>query len=136
MYVKHGSGLLFAGTLIIKKVINWIKYLQNKTKMNWDIFLLINCIIWMTKWHHSIANGLDMYEEHVHTLLIRRWFWTIWLGWLAGFKATLNYEKCLEERSATIYALYSSTSSDLSTTTVPLPECDLEKELDSVSIEK
>ncbi|XP_054288933.1 sodium- and chloride-dependent transporter XTRP3-like [Macrosteles quadrilineatus] len=64
-----------------------------------------------------------------------------------GFKATLNYERCLEERNATIFATFGHTNVDLSrlptegsavalmgdvvTTMPPLPECDLEKELDS-----
>lgn len=60
-----------------------------------------------------------------------------------GFKATLNYEKCLEERNATL-ALWSSRlaevtsssgmttfSAEVSTSPPILPECDLEKELDN-----
>lgn len=65
----------------------------------------------------------------------------------AGFKATLNYEKCLEERNATLYAMSVAGHVDMSadgvtvvpgssdflpTTVLPLPVCDLEKELDSV----
>lgn len=67
--------------------------------------------------------------------------------WRAGFKATLNYEKCLEERNATLYAMSVAGHVDMSadgvtvvpgssdflpTTVLPLPVCDLEKELDSV----
>ncbi|KAG8247101.1 hypothetical protein J6590_069161 [Homalodisca vitripennis] len=67
---------------------------------------------------------------------------------MSGFKATLNYEKCLEERNATIYAMFGhvdasrlppegsavtvmSDSQLVTTTMPPLPVCDLEKELDS-----
>lgn len=66
-----------------------------------------------------------------------------------GFKATMNYDKCLEERNATLSAWLEKhpvnptaitngissvtlTSLTSSTTSPPLPECDLEKELDSV----
>ncbi|KAL1129026.1 hypothetical protein AAG570_013558 [Ranatra chinensis] len=55
-----------------------------------------------------------------------------------GFKATLNYEKCLEERNATHFAYYAGTEWENGfTSTSPaipipeLPECDLEKELDN-----
>ena len=65
-----------------------------------------------------------------------------------GFKATMIYERCLEERNATLAAL---SINPLDVTTLPpegsiitignnethimpvLPECDLQKELDNVS---
>jgi hypothetical protein len=61
---------------------------------------------------------------------------------LVGFKATLNYETCLDEKNATLDNLYGHTDLELISETVShsptsslpeLPECDLEKELDNVS---
>lgn len=64
----------------------------------------------------------------------------------------MNYEKCLEDRNATLHALFGHSNMELSslppegstisvrgvtdliTTTMPsIPQCDLEKELDNVS---
>lgn len=63
-----------------------------------------------------------------------------------GFKATMSYEKCLELRNATMAAWQMGTTAATSvagsltasatalTNALPeLPECDLQKELDSVS---
>lgn len=53
----------------------------------------------------------------------------------------MSYEKCLEARNATVAAweaattAASSAATTLATTVLPdLPECDLQKELDNVSI--
>ncbi|XP_014260324.1 sodium- and chloride-dependent transporter XTRP3 [Cimex lectularius] len=51
---------------------------------------------------------------------------------IIGFKATLNYENCLAERNSTALLAQMTPLPTLSSTEISvLPECDLEKELDS-----